>query len=328
MVSILAVSETWLGPSIPDCMVTIPGFQPPLRRDRNENGGGVCFYIHNNLSYVRRDDLENCELELTLIEVSDGSATVLVGCCYRPPDSLKSFYEKMDMVLEHMGDTRLPVVLLGEINAKHSEWLVGDSTNYHGRILHDLMDRHDMQQLVSQPTHLNSEGKPSSLLDLIFTNTPHLFSSSAEVMAPLATSDHLPVVVECSIAKTSFILLWAVNTPNGTMRWRTLEKWRMLFSTTIGSTYFNHTMTSMKFGIAGNQRFLTILNHSSQNLHENPKKSLVITLVLEEASLPNPSKKSTIQKSASIWKPWPLEDLLLSKKHSDSSNKTSQTNSL
>ena len=28
MVSILAVSETWLGPSIPDCMVTIPGFQP------------------------------------------------------------------------------------------------------------------------------------------------------------------------------------------------------------------------------------------------------------------------------------------------------------
>ena len=61
-----------------------------------------------------------------------------------------------------------------------------------------------MHQLVSQPSHLNNEGKPSSLLDLIFTNTPHRFSSSAEVMAPLATSDHLPVVVECSIAKTSF----------------------------------------------------------------------------------------------------------------------------
>ena len=39
---------------------------------------------------------------------------------------------------------------------------------------------------------------------------------------------------------------------------------------------------------------------------------------------PNPSKKSTIQKSARIWKPWPLEDPLLSKKQSDSSNKTSQ----
>ena len=31
--------------------------------------------------------------------------------------------------------------------------------------------------------------------------------------------------------------------------------------------------TSMKFGIAGNQRCLTILNHSSQNLYENSKKS-------------------------------------------------------
>ena len=66
------------------------------------------------------------------------------------------------------------------------------------------MDRHDMHQLVSQPTHLNNEAKPSSLLDLIFTNTPHLFSSSAEVMAPLTTSDHLPVVIECSIVRTSF----------------------------------------------------------------------------------------------------------------------------
>ena len=61
-----------------------------------------------------------------------------------------------------------------------------------------------MHQLVSQPIHLNNEGKPSSLFDLIFTNTPHLFSSSAEVMAPLTTSDHLPVGIECSIARRSF----------------------------------------------------------------------------------------------------------------------------
>ena len=108
----------------------------------------------------------------------------------------------MDIVLGHLGETRLPVVLLGHFNAKHSEWFVGDSSNDHGRILKDLIDRPDMHQLVSQPTHLNIEGKPSSLLDLIFTNTPHFFSSSAEVMAPVTTSDYLPVVIECSIART------------------------------------------------------------------------------------------------------------------------------
>ena len=71
----------------------------------------------------------------------------------------------MIIVLEHLGDTRLPTVLLGVFNAKQSEWLVGDSTNFNVRMLKDLMDRHDMHQLVSQPTHLNNEGKPNSLLD-------------------------------------------------------------------------------------------------------------------------------------------------------------------
>ena len=32
----------------------------------------------------------------------------------------------------------------------------------------------------------------------------HTSSPSIEVMAPLTTSDHLPVIIECSIARTSF----------------------------------------------------------------------------------------------------------------------------
>ena len=61
------------------------------------------------------------------------------------------------------------------------------------------MDRFDMYQLVNEPTHLNNEGKPTSLLCLAFTNAPHLFGAPAEVMPPLSTSDHLPVIIQCSI---------------------------------------------------------------------------------------------------------------------------------
>ena len=57
-----------------------------------------------------------------------------------------------------------------------------------------------MHQLVNEPTHLNNEGKPTSLLDLAFTNAAHLFGAPAEVMPPLSTSDHLPVIIQCSIA--------------------------------------------------------------------------------------------------------------------------------
>ena len=56
-----------------------------------------------------------------------------------------------------------------------------------------------MHQLANEPTHSNNGGKPTSLLDPAFTNAPHLFGAPAEVMPPLSTSDHLPVIIQCSI---------------------------------------------------------------------------------------------------------------------------------
>ena len=51
-----------------------------------------------------------------------------------------------------------------------------------------------MFQLCDEATHLNSSGEPTSLLDLGFTNVPHLFKNRATVSSPISTSDHLPVV--------------------------------------------------------------------------------------------------------------------------------------
>ena len=51
-------NRSWLGPSIPDARVELPNFQALFRRDRNENGGGVCTYLSNNrevLLYVGID---------------------------------------------------------------------------------------------------------------------------------------------------------------------------------------------------------------------------------------------------------------------------------
>ena len=48
-IHILAVTESWLGPSIPDTRVELPNFQAPFRRDRNENGGGVSIYLSNTV---------------------------------------------------------------------------------------------------------------------------------------------------------------------------------------------------------------------------------------------------------------------------------------
>ena len=74
-------------------------------------------------------------------------------------------------------------------------WFTGDTTNYHGSILKEKMDSFDLVQLCSQPTHLDRNGKPESLLDLIFTNISDGSAPTVDVLPPLSTSDHLPVVL-------------------------------------------------------------------------------------------------------------------------------------
>ena len=70
-------------------------------------------------------------------------------------------------------------MLLGDFNAKHRDWFIGDTTNYHGFSLKDLTEHFNMSKICGEPTHLMNDGKPNSLLDLVFANVPNIFYPSA-----------------------------------------------------------------------------------------------------------------------------------------------------
>ena len=108
-----------------------------------------------------------------------------------------AFFGKLEAVLDDVAERE--ILLLGDFNAKLHEWFSGDATTSNGNALKDLMDRFDMCQLCSKPTHLNNAGEPISLLDLAFTNVPSLFNS-AKVSQPISSSDHLPVILNTSLA--------------------------------------------------------------------------------------------------------------------------------
>ena len=129
-IDLLAVSESWFGKSVPDSSVTIPGFQAPFRKDRNERGGRVCLYVSNNIPCRRRTDLERPDLKLVWIEIFYDKTSFLAGCCYRPPASTSAFYNLLETSLESASPSK--IVLLGDFNAKHSDWFDGDLTNRHG----------------------------------------------------------------------------------------------------------------------------------------------------------------------------------------------------
>ena len=124
-IHVLAISESWLGPSIPDSQIERPGFQTPFRRDRNENGGGVCLYISDQLSGKRRSDLEDPDVELLWVEIdipSHPNCKLLVGSCYRPPSSKMDFYDKLETVLDTVAESN--ILLLGDCAKRETPCMV------------------------------------------------------------------------------------------------------------------------------------------------------------------------------------------------------------
>ena len=117
----------------------------------------------------RREDLEQESIELIWAEVylspsKRNRRPLLLGCCYRPPNACTLFYEHLENILDKVAER--DILLLGDWSAKHRDWFIGDTTNYHGTTLKGLTERFHMSQLCCEPTHLMNDGKLNSLLDI------------------------------------------------------------------------------------------------------------------------------------------------------------------
>ena len=84
---IITLSETWLGPVIPDGQINIPGYDL-YRKDRNRNGGGVCMYIKNIIPHKHVTIYDSPVHESVWVEVYLGKFKHLIGTFYRPPGQL------------------------------------------------------------------------------------------------------------------------------------------------------------------------------------------------------------------------------------------------
>ncbi len=197
-IHILAITETWFTDKTVENDIKIPGFQAPFRRDRNSHGGGVCVYVNQNISCTRRHDLEPPCAELLIAEITVPHSCfppLLLCCCYRPPrTSLDvNFFTELDETLQQIATKN--IILIGDFNAHNSSWCPTNITSINGRHLQDLTDLFNLTQLCSSPTHIDNTGQPTTLLDLIFTNTPDHFEAPT-TLPPL--SDHLPVLISTS----------------------------------------------------------------------------------------------------------------------------------
>ena len=77
--------------TIPNNLLTIPGYHEPIRHDRHVNGrygGGVLMYVANNLVFQHKIDIQSNQYEHIWADVRVNGTIFAINAFYRPPNEL------------------------------------------------------------------------------------------------------------------------------------------------------------------------------------------------------------------------------------------------
>ena len=186
---IFAVSETKLDANILDDEIKIDGYVS-YRLDRNRHGGGVLFYVNNQLESHLLKHLTDSKYESLWIKVClDKTKPIFLSVVYRPP-SKGSDLESTDQLCAYLKecDSKLPqikeVFICGDFNCNMMSRYALSSK------IKDLCSSLSLKQLIEEPTRVTPHS--STLLDLIMTNSVNI--SKAGVIDP-GVSDHSLIYV-------------------------------------------------------------------------------------------------------------------------------------
>lgn len=142
-----------------------------VRKDRNGstklNGGGVLFYIRDNIPFTVKKDLATNKEELLWVEINRSKCKpLLIAAAYKPPNVKEAnFLETLSNSFAKIDLDKNGLVLMGDFNIDQH----GKSSA--SRSLKSFAVVNDMKQLINEPTRITEYSK--TLIDLIFTNREH-----------------------------------------------------------------------------------------------------------------------------------------------------------
>ena len=116
---------------------------------------------------------------------------------YRSPsqsqDLFESFKENLELNLESaVQNNPFLVVLLGDFNAKSSNWCKNDITTTEGKAIEKMSSQFGLNQMINEPTHILESS--FSCIDLIFTSQPNLITES-RVHPSLHLNSHHQIII-------------------------------------------------------------------------------------------------------------------------------------
>lgn len=201
---VLLLTETWLNTSVDNSEI-LPFLShfDIFRKDRADysRGGGVLIATNRNL-HCSLVNLPS-PLEMVWLRCTATHPHILIGVCYRPPNSDSSFtplfHEGLNTLLNKYPNS--PVLLFGDFNFPSIDWSDPASSLSNSSSASDFLNTcitFGLTQLVTDPTRITDHS--SNVLDLVLTTHPDNFTP---ITLLRGLSDHLTVHASfyCNVLK-------------------------------------------------------------------------------------------------------------------------------
>ncbi|ESN89827.1 hypothetical protein HELRODRAFT_183105 [Helobdella robusta] len=191
------ITETWLNDSTED-LICMNGFKFIGKNRLSKHGGGVGFYVSNNLTFKTRNDLNKLgglDFETFAIELKTDPSTknFVIVVLYRPPSCNAIYYlQQLEIILQQIDVENKHVVITGDLNIDMSD--TNDDVNK--MYLCQLFTCYSFDQLITLPTRISVERQ--SIIDCFFTNFPQQVALCGVHVHDI--SDHLPITVTISFS--------------------------------------------------------------------------------------------------------------------------------
>ena len=104
---------------------------------------------------------------------------------------LLTFCADIEVLIEKAAPVYNDIFILGDLNARNTEFCKDDITNMEGRILFTTCNRIGLKEIIHEPTLV--VGSSASCIDLIFTNNPDMVCKSGVGCKIAEVCDHCPI---------------------------------------------------------------------------------------------------------------------------------------
>ena len=188
---IIALTETWLHDDIGNSEINIDSYSL-IRKDRhrvaNSRGGGVAFYIKDNIRVHTLSENDDRSLEMIWLEIATSikNDPLVIGLYYRAPNIN---IQDSDVINKSIKDyCTKNTIIIGDFNHPNIDWktMQPNGDTLCKKFIKTVNDNF-LRQLVKNST------RGDNILDLILTNNTDKIND-VQVECPLSNSDHNSIV--------------------------------------------------------------------------------------------------------------------------------------